>query len=108
MQAQANADVLSSVPSPAAGAAGKAKYTLVKLMRLTVDGILSSSIQPLRVASYLGVIVSLLAFLGAVFTLLQRIFAEQFAALGLRPVPGFATIVIGWTSMRCSRRTCRR
>jgi polyisoprenyl-phosphate glycosyltransferase len=75
-------------------AAGEAKYTLLKLLRLAFDGILSSSIQPLRVASYLGVIVSGVAFLGVVFTLLQRLFADQFAAIGLRPVPGFATTVI--------------
>jgi polyisoprenyl-phosphate glycosyltransferase len=75
-------------------AAGEAKYTLLKLMRLAFDGILSSSIQPLRIASYLGVIVSALAFVGVVFTLLQRVFIEQFAAIGLRPVPGFATTVI--------------
>src|SRR5688572_3582524 len=31
-------------------AAGEAKYTLLKLLRLAFDGILSSSIQPLRVA----------------------------------------------------------
>lgn len=75
-------------------AAGEAKYTLLKLIKLATDGILSSSIQPLRIASYLGIVVSVAAFLGAIFTLLQRIFAEQFARVGLRPVPGFATIVI--------------
>ncbi|HVF70728.1 MAG TPA: glycosyltransferase family 2 protein [Chthoniobacterales bacterium] len=75
-------------------AAGNAKYTLAKLFRLAFDGILSSSIQPLRIASCMGVIVSGVAFLGVVFTLLQRIFIEQFAAIGLRPVPGFATTVI--------------
>jgi glycosyltransferase involved in cell wall biosynthesis len=75
-------------------AAGEAKQTLVKLLKLAFDGILSSSIQPLRMASYLGIIVSGLAFLGVIFTLLQRVFADQFAAIGLRPVPGFATTVI--------------
>jgi glycosyltransferase involved in cell wall biosynthesis len=75
-------------------AAGEAKQTLLKLLKLAFDGILSSSIQPLRMASYLGVLVSGLAFLGVIFALLQRVFAEQFAALGLRPVSGFAIAVI--------------
>lgn len=75
-------------------AAGEPKYTFVKLVKLALDGILSSSIQPLRIASYLGIAVSTLAFAGAVFTFLQRIFRDQFAAIGMRPVPGFATTVI--------------
>jgi hypothetical protein len=41
-----------------------------------------------------GLLVSVFAFLGTVFTLAQRIFAERFAQFGLRPVPGFATTVI--------------
>jgi dolichol-phosphate mannosyltransferase len=77
-----------------ARAAGEAKYTVSKLVKLALDGILSSSIRPLRLATYLGLVVSVFAFFGTVFTLAQRIFAEQFARVGLRPVPGFATIVI--------------
>jgi polyisoprenyl-phosphate glycosyltransferase len=77
-----------------ARAAGEAKYTLGKLVKLALDGILSSSIRPLRLATYMGLLVSVFAFLGTIFTLAQRIFAEQFARFGLRPVPGFATTVI--------------
>jgi glycosyltransferase involved in cell wall biosynthesis len=75
-------------------AAGEVKYTLRKLMQLAINGILSSSTRPLRLATYLGLIVSATAFIGAIFTLLQRVFATQFARIGLEPVPGFATIVI--------------
>lgn len=78
-----------------ARAAGEVKYTFRKLMRLALDGVLSSSTKPLRVASLLGAIVSVVAFLGAVFTLLQKVFADTFAEWGMKPVPGFATIVIG-------------
>jgi dolichol-phosphate mannosyltransferase len=77
-----------------ARAAGRVKYTLGKLIKLAADGILSSSIRPLRLATYMGLLVSFFAFLGTIFTLAQRIFAEQFARFGLRPVPGFATTVI--------------
>ena len=77
-----------------ARASGASKYSLPRLLQLAIDGILSFSIAPLRVATYLGLVVSTLAFAGALFTLVQRLFAEQFARIGLGPVPGFATIVI--------------
>ncbi|MEN1678270.1 MAG: glycosyltransferase family 2 protein [Planctomycetota bacterium] len=75
-------------------AAGEVKYTFAKLIRLGMNGIISFSTRPLRLATYFGFFVSLLAFLGAVFTLVQRVFASSFVALGLAPAPGFATIVI--------------
>lgn len=74
--------------------AGRPKYNFRKLVRLAVDGILSFSTWPLRLATRLGLIVSTIAFLGAVFTFVQRVFADWFAKIGLGPVPGFATIVI--------------
>jgi len=77
-----------------ARAAGEVKYTFRKLMGLALDGIFSFSTKPLRLAMWFGGIVSVVAFLGAVFTLLQKIFENEFAAIGLKPVPGFATIVI--------------
>jgi len=72
----------------------KQRSTFGKLLRLAMDGIFSFSTIPIRTATYIGVAVSIIALAGAVFTLLQRIFAEQFAKIGLGPVPGFATIVI--------------
>jgi len=78
----------------AARAAGKPKYNFRKLFKLATDGLLSFSAVPLRMATYLGLWVSGFAFAGAVFTLVQKIFAEQFARIGLAPSPGFPTIVI--------------
>jgi dolichol-phosphate mannosyltransferase len=75
-------------------AAGEVKYTFPKLMQLAFNGIFSYSTRPLRLATFLGFLVSIAAFLGATFTFLQRIFAEQFAAWGMPYVPGFATTVI--------------
>jgi polyisoprenyl-phosphate glycosyltransferase len=75
-------------------AAGRPKYTYSKLFKLALDGIFSFSAAPLRLATYLGLSVSSLAFLGAVFTLLQKLFARQFALIGLAPAPGFPTTVI--------------
>jgi len=44
-------------------AAGQTKWNYFKLMNLAIDGIVSFTIQPLRIASFLGIIVSLLAFI---------------------------------------------
>jgi glycosyltransferase involved in cell wall biosynthesis len=77
-----------------ARAAGEVKYTFRKLTQLALNGIFSFSTKPLRLATWFGFGISFLAFLGVIFTILQRIFVEQFARVGLAPVPGFATIVI--------------
>jgi len=78
-----------------ARAAGAPQYTFKKSFRLAMDGVFSFSTVPLRLATYLGLMVSLIAFLGALFTLCQKIFAEQFAKFGMTPGPhGIPTLVI--------------
>ncbi len=78
----------------AARAAGEPKYGLRKLFKLAADGLFSFSALPLRLATHLGLGVSALAFFGVVLTLAQKIFAAQFAKIGLAPSAGFPTIVI--------------
>jgi dolichol-phosphate mannosyltransferase len=78
----------------AARFAGAPKYTFNKLVKLATDGLFSFSTVPLRAATYLGLSVSAVAFLGVLFTLAQKIFAEQFKAIHLEPSPGFPTIVM--------------
>ena len=80
-----------------ARAAGAPQYTFGKSFRLAMDGVFSFSTLPLRLATYLGFFISGLSFLGAVFTFLQKVFARQFAAIGLEPGPGFPTVVISIT-----------
>jgi len=75
-------------------AEGEPKYTVSKLMQLAIDGIFSFSTVPLRLATFLGLLVSAAAFLGIGVTLAQRLFPDWFAQFGLAPVPGYATIVI--------------
>ena len=75
-------------------AAGVPQYTFKKSFRLAMDGLFSFSAAPLRLATYLGLWVSAIAFLGVLFTLAQKLFAEQFARIGLAPGAGFPTIVI--------------
>lgn len=77
-----------------ARAAGEPQYTFRKSLRLAMDGIFSFSAVPLALASHAGFWISALALIGMIFTLLQRIFHEWFATIGLQPGPGFATIVI--------------
>ncbi len=77
-----------------ARAAGEPQYTFAKLMRLAVDGIVGFSGAPLRIAGLFGFFLAVLSFLGGLFTFFQRIFPDFFASFGLRPVPGYATIVI--------------
>jgi dolichol-phosphate mannosyltransferase len=75
-------------------AEGEPKYTFGKLMKLAIDGIFSFSAAPLRLATFLGLLVSAVAFFGIGFTLAQRFFSDWFAQFGLAPVPGYATIVV--------------
>jgi dolichol-phosphate mannosyltransferase len=77
-----------------ARAAGTPQYTFSKSFRLALDGIFSFSAVPLRLASHLGLWVSILALIGVVFTFCQRVFRSYFASIGLGPGAGFATIVI--------------
>lgn len=78
----------------AARQAGEAKYTFRKLMALGLNGIFSFSTRPLKLATYSGVAISCLAFVGVLFTIAQRIFAPEFAQMGIGRVPGVATITI--------------
>lgn len=78
----------------AARFAGAPKYSFSKLFKLATDGLFSFSTVPLRLATFLGLSVSVLAFLGAVVTFAQKIFAAQLAKIGLAPTAGFPTIVI--------------
>jgi hypothetical protein len=59
-----------------------------------MDGLFSFSAVPLRLATYLGLAVSVFALLGAVFTFAQKAFPAQFAKIGLAPGAGSPTIVI--------------
>jgi dolichol-phosphate mannosyltransferase len=75
-------------------AAGSPKYDFTKLLKLALDGMISFSGLPLKMASHFGFVVSALSLLGVIFTLFQRLFSGFFNSIGLAPVPGFATIVI--------------
>jgi glycosyltransferase involved in cell wall biosynthesis len=76
-------------------AAGEVKYTFRKLVKLAFDGLFDFSTFPLRMASYLGLIVSFFSFLIGIFFIIHRIF--NFKVLGYSPkdVPGTASLAVG-------------
>lgn len=54
-------------------AAGKSKWSVGKLMSLALNGITSHSVMPLRIASYLGLCVSAVAFIYLLVVLVKAI-----------------------------------
>ncbi len=53
--------------------AGDTKYPLSKMAHLAVDGITSFSTAPLRFTAYLGMFISIIAFLGIVYVIIEYI-----------------------------------
>lgn len=70
--------------------AGEVKYTMRKLIKLALDGLISFSHVPLRVATLMGFTVSAVAFVLAGWTLYKKLSHPEFIA-------GFSTIVIAIT-----------
>lgn len=67
-------------------AAGKSKWSVGQLCSLAVNGITSHSVVPLRLASYMGLIVSACAFIYLIVVLIKAIVWGD-------PVEGYPTIV---------------
>ena len=68
-------------------AAGKSKWNFFQLTRLAIDGLLSSSIKPLQLATKIGIVVSLAAFAYLIFVLIKALIWGD-------PVRGFPTLII--------------
>lgn len=64
--------------------AGSTKYPLKKMIRFALDGITSFSYKPLRLATSLGCLISMLSFIYLVIVFYQRIFTD--------------TTITGWSS----------
>lgn len=67
--------------------AGESKYPLSKMLNFAVDGITSFSVQPLRVITTFGLIVTLLSMVAAIYALVAHLMGNT---------------VVGWTSMLIS------
>jgi dolichol-phosphate mannosyltransferase len=69
--------------------AGASSYPLRTMLKLAADGILGFSTFPLRLISRLGMLISLLSVLGALFVVYVRVFMPE------KAVPGWAFITVG-------------
>ncbi|MFA6177183.1 MAG: glycosyltransferase, partial [Phycisphaerae bacterium] len=67
--------------------AGDSGYTLSKLFRFAIDGITSFSIQPLRIATLLGIAT-------ATFALLFAVWVASATLLYGQPVAGWASLMV--------------
>lgn len=67
--------------------AGRPKFTLTRLVYLALDGLVSFSYVPLRVITMLGLAVSCVSIVLALFYAVKRL------TVGLNP-PGFATLIV--------------
>lgn len=65
--------------------AGVTKYPLKRMVKFALDGITSFSYKPLRIATYIGFIISFFSFLYLVIIVFQRLFTD--------------TTTAGWTSI---------
>lgn len=65
-------------------AAGETKWNYAKLVNLAVDGITSFTTAPLRISTYIGLLVSLVAFAYIAYLLIRPLF-------GVPTVPGYAS-----------------
>lgn len=66
--------------------AGKSHYPLGKMLSLAVNGITSLSVKPLQMISALGIIISLISFIGVIWAVISEIVGET---------------VSGWASTVC-------
>ncbi len=67
--------------------AGASKYTFFKMLRFGLDGIVSFSVKPLRIAFYTGFMVSIASLLYAIYAVVQHLIGST---------------VEGWTSILVS------
>ncbi len=57
--------------------AGKTKYSFAKMIKLALDGIFSFSYKPLKIATFLGGMISLMSLFYLLFVVQQRIFTNN-------------------------------
>ncbi len=73
-----------SAPARQAGSSG---YSMGKMIGLALDGITSFSSFPLRIATYMGIIISCISFFYGIYTLLMGLFSDKV-------VPGWASLML--------------
>lgn len=76
----------------AARVAGETKYPLTKMVRFALDGILSFSLVPLRLAIWMGFLTASVAVVGFVYALLMRLMTNIW-------VPGWTLLFIAGSTI---------
>ena len=71
---------------PEERASGESKWNFKKLLRYGINGIVSFSTAPLKIATWIGFIMSFASFLYLIIVLIQKLFLEV-------DIPGYPTIV---------------
>lgn len=66
---------------------GRSNYTFSKLVKLALDGLISFSMLPLRIVTYMGISIAAVSFLAAMYYLGGRLMSNT-------TIPGFATTII--------------
>lgn len=76
-------------------AAGEVKYTFKKLVQLALDGLFGFSSFPLRLSTYLGIMIAIPSLIVGIFFLVHRLFG--FKVFGHTPeeTPGLASLAVG-------------
>lgn len=69
-------------------AAGETKYPFRKMLKLALDGMLSFSVVPLRMVSFMGVATAILSSIGILYALVMRLFTRVW-------VPGWTLLFVG-------------
>lgn len=78
----------------AARAAGEPKYTFKKLLQLALDGVFGFTTVPLRIATYLGIMIAIPSFILGIFFIIQRLFAIKILSHTPNENPGIATLTV--------------
>ncbi len=69
------------------------KYAFRHLLKLAMDGLINFSVRPLQWVGLMGVLISLVSFLGLLFYGALRIFDLPFFGRSPNDVPGFTTLI---------------
>jgi dolichol-phosphate mannosyltransferase len=80
-------------------AAGESKYPLRKMLLFALDGVISFSLVPLRIATFVGFLAAAMAVLGIGYALFLRLFTGNWA-------PGFTLIFISIFFLGGATLTC--
>lgn len=76
-------------------AAGEVKYTFKKLVQLALDGLFGFSSFPLRLATYMGFLISIPSFLLGTFFVLHRLIGFKVFGHAPEETPGTASLAVG-------------